>query len=126
METFENIEIQPDEIKGAEELTPEPDAAAETAPSEPEQAAVPEDPAPEEIPEEPELDDALVQTMAAANAAMQAAEARIAELEARLNALEAQEAARAKKMTGFFAPVQNAGKDPGADPLPRVDRKYTF
>lgn len=120
---LENLEIQPEEILTGDELNTEPEVGAEEVRPEPDT-----EPESEADPEDVEIDDpddALVQALSAANDALAAAQVRIDTLEQRLTALEAQEAARARKLSGFFAPVKTE-KEPGDDPLPRIERQYKF
>lgn len=136
MPEFDTLEIQQEDILTESELeNAEPVEAAEEAPAEPVEA-VPEE-APAEIdqeseeesapdPEEPE--DAVAEAISNANARLEAMTAQLSALADRLANLEAQEAARAKKLTGFFAPVKDRNDDrvAGDDPLPRIERQYRF
>lgn len=122
--TLENIEITTEEILTGEELAAEPVPEADEVPAEPE--AVPEaaDEIAEEIEETPE-DDGLVQVLTGLRDTIDSLGERLASYEGRIAELEAREAARSKKLSGFFAPVKD-GKDPDADPLPRIEKKYIY
>lgn len=132
-ETFDTMEITQDEILTADELNTgaadtveTTDGAAETEPEIVEDVR-------EEITDEssengePEIDviDVMAEKINELAELFNTVNARLAALEAKANERDAREAARAKKLNGFFAPIKD-GKDPDADPLPRVEKKYTF
>lgn len=123
---FDNIEITPEDILPAPELETEPEAVADTLPAEP-------DPVPETAEEitdddtedETGEDDGLITVIQGLRDSVEALNARIQASEARLAEYEEREAARQKKLSGFFAPVKD-GRDPDADPLPRIEKKYIY
>lgn len=126
--TLENIEITTEEILTGEELAAEPVPEADEVPAEfdavPEAAdEIAEDI--EEAPEETDEDDGLVQVLTELRDSIDSLGERLASYEGRIAELEAREAARSKKLSGFFAPVKD-GKDPDADPLPRIEKKYIY
>ena len=126
--TLENIEITTKEILTGEELAAEPVPEADEVPAEPD--AVPEaaDEIAEDIEEAPEdtdEDDGIVQVLTGLRDTIDSLGERLASYEGRIAELEAREAARSKKLSGFFAPVKD-GKDPDADPLPRIEKKYIY
>lgn len=130
-----NIESS-EEILTPEELgSVEPEPVADDVPAEPlvvqpEEAGDPEpDDIAAETTEEPaaEPEDDLVNILATMRDTITAQAARIDALEQRLVEAEAREAARGRKLTGFFAPVQDGRTgDPDADPLPRIEKKYIY
>ena len=129
---FDNLEINTEDILPAEELEAEAEAVADE---------LPVDPAPEEVVEEDgagedntdvsddagenEEADELVDVIRGLRDTVEALNARIQASEAKLAFFEQREAARKEKLSGFFAPVKD-GKDPDADPLPRIEKKYIF
>ena len=127
---FDNLEIKTEDILPADELEAEPVEAADTLPAEP-------DPVPETVEEteaddtEPEQgeeageDDGLITVLQGLRDSVEALNARIQASENKLAVYEKREAARSTKLTGFFAPIKD-GRDPDADPLPRIEKKYIF
>lgn len=128
--------VETDQILTPEELgTAEPDTAAEEAPAEPAtepdeavEAAVSEDIVEAKRNEEAaEPEDDLVNILASMRDTITAQAARIDALEQRLVEAEAREAARGRKLTGFFAPVPDGkNPEPDGDPLPRIEKKYIY
>ena len=127
---FDDLEITVDEIKDAEALenepVPEADVIETPVPAEPEPEQSAEEPA-EIEPEAEDPDDAVIAALEEIRGRLDGAAASYAGLLARIEGLEKREAARNKKLSGFFAPVSDGrDPDPGADPLPRIERKYIF
>ena len=125
-----------DQILTPEELgTAEPETAAEEAPAEPEaepeetvEAGASEDIVePETNEETAEPEDELVGILTGLRDSISAMAARLDAMETRIAESEAREAARGKKLTGFFAPVPDGrNPDPDEDPLPRIEKKYLY
>lgn len=125
-----------DQILTPEELgETEPETAAEEAPAEPEvepEEAVEADASedivePETNEETAEPEDELVGILTGLRDSISAMAARLDAMEIRLAESEAREAARGKKLTGFFAPVPDGmNPDPDGDPLPRIEKKYLY
>ena len=124
--------LTPEELGEAE-----PETAAEEAPAdpavEPEEASEPdvsEDIAePEEKKNEDtaEPEDELVGILTSLRDSISAMAARLDTMETRIAESEAREAARGRRLTGFFAPVPDGVKpDPDVDPLPRIEKKYIY
>lgn len=130
-EVFDDLEITQDEIIDAEALeNTEPADEAEieeiavAAEPEPEQSA---DGADEIEPESGEPDDAVIAALEEIRGRLDKAAETYNGLLARIEGLEKREAARNKKLTGFFAPITDGrDPDPGVDPLPRIEKKYIF
>lgn len=124
------------QILTSEELgETEPETAAEEAPAEPE--AKPEEAAEPDVSEdiaEPETneetaepEDELVGILTGLRDSITAMAARLDAMETRLAESEAREAARGKKLTGFFAPVPDGKNlEPDGDSLPRIEKKYIY
>lgn len=125
-----------DQILTPEELgEAEPEVAAEEAPAEPEaepEEAVEPDASedivePETNEETAEPEDELVGILTGLRDSISAMAARLDAMETRIAESEAREAARGKKLTGFFAPVSDGrNPDPDGDPLPRIEKKYIY
>lgn len=125
-----------DQILTSEELgETEPETAAEEAPAEPEaepEEAVEADASedivePETNEETAELEDELVGILTGLRDSISAMAARLDAMETRIAESEAREAARGKKLTGFFAPVPDGrNPDPDGDSLPRIEKKYLY
>ena len=123
-----------EEILTSEEIgDAEPETAAEEVPAEPvveqsediEESSSEDTAEPEETPAEPEDD--LVAVLTSMRDTITSQAARIDALEQRLAESEAREAARGRKLTGFFAPVADGvNPDPESNPLPRIEKKYIF
>lgn len=124
-ESFDTIEITEDDILNAQELESEPDEEAtveEAADVIPEPETEEAEDVSEEI-EEP--DDAIVEALNEIRGRLDGLVEMIAQQEGRVTALESREAARNKKLTGFFAPIPD-GKDPDVGQLPKIEKKYIF
>ena len=121
-----NIESS-EEVLTAEEIDEaEPDEVTEEVPTEPEVITEPEvtnETADNTDPESDEIEDGIVNAINSLANQINGLVARLDALEARQAEIDAREAARAKKLTGFFAPSQD-GRDLESDPLPRIERKY--
>ena len=125
--TTEDLSVNEPEEVAAEEAPAEPETAETEVISEEE--VIPEEASPEEPEQEdetdtedaPEAEDELMNVLAAMRDQIAGLIARLDAAEARLAEAEAREAARGKKLTGFFAPIPE-GKDPEADPLPRIEK----
>lgn len=125
-----------DQIVTPEELgETEPETVAEEAPAEPEaepeavdeSEAVEDITEPETSAEEAEPEDELVGILTGLRDSISAMAARLDAMETRIAESEAREAARGKKLTGFFAPVPDGrNPDPDTDPLPRIEKKYIY
>lgn len=125
-----------DQILTPEELgDAEPETAAEEAPAEPEaepEEAVEADASedivePETNEETAEPEDELIDILTGLRDSISAMAARLDAMETRIAESEAREAARGKKLTGFFAPVPDGrNPDPDGDPLPRIEKKYLY
>lgn len=128
--TETNQILTPEELREAE-----PETAAEEAPAEPEaepeEAAEPdasEDIAEPEVNEETaEPEDKLVGILTGLRDSISVIAARLDAMETRIAESEAREAARGRRLTGFFAPVPDGvNPDPDVDPLPRIEKKYIY
>lgn len=123
-----------DQIITPEELeTAEPETVAEEAPAEPE--TEPEEVAEPDVPDDTneseaeaaEPEDELVGILTGMRDTITSLAARLDAMENRIAESEAREAARGKKLSGFFAPVTDGvSPDPDTDPLPRIDKKYIY
>lgn len=128
--------IETDQILTPEELgQPEPEAAVEETLAEPEtkpeevlEPGVSEDIAePETNEETAEPEDELIGILTGLRDSISAMAARLDAMETRIAESEAREAARGKKLTGFFAPVPDGkNPDPDVDPMPRIEKKYIY
>lgn len=124
-----------EQILTPEELgEPEPETAADEAPAEPEaeseavtESDDPDDITESETAEEAEPEDELVGILTGLRDSIGAIAARLDAMETRIAESEAREAARGRKLTGFFAPVPDGrNPDPDTDPLPRIEKKYIY
>lgn len=68
--------------------------------------------------------DPITDALAALAASVDAVLRRLEQLQPRLEALEEKEAARGKKLSGFFAPIGSDRKDVSSGDLPRIEKKY--
>lgn len=132
---YDELEIKDsEEILTAEEIeAAEPEDVAEEVPEELE--AIDEEAAEvteeiddaEEAVEAEDEDDGLVAVLGALRDAVAKTDSRIIALEGQIAAIIEREAARNKKLSGFFAPVPDGQvSEPGEDPLPRIERKYIY
>lgn len=68
--------------------------------------------------------DPITDALAALAASVDVVLRRLEQLQPRLEALEEKEAARGKKLSGFFAPIGSDRKDVSSGDLPRIEKKY--
>lgn len=68
--------------------------------------------------------DPITDALAALAASVDAVLRRLEQLQPRVEALEEKEAARGKKLSGFFAPIGSDRKDVSSGDLPRIEKKY--
>ena len=135
---YDELEIKDsEEILTAEEIeAAEPAPAAEAmeeVPAEFEaidetEAEVTEDieEAEEPAEEAEEAEDGLVAALGGLRDAIAKADSRIFALEGQIAAIIEREAARNKKLSGFFAPIPDGKTEADSDPLPRIERKYIY
>lgn len=68
--------------------------------------------------------DPITDALAALAASVDTMLSRLEQVQSRLEALEAKEAARGKKLSGFFAPIGSDRQDVSSGDLPRIEKKY--
>lgn len=102
----------------ADEIIESDDAQADDDPgTEPEETLTEEEnPADESDP--------ITDALAALAASVDTVLSRLEQLQSRLETLEAKEAARGKKLSGFFAPIGLDRQDVSSGDLPRIEKKY--
>ena len=128
---LENAEPVAEDVNDEAEALTEAAAAAVDEIIETAEAQADDDPGtePEETLTEEETpadeSDPITDALAALAASVDTVLRRLEQLQPRLEALEEKEAARGKKLSGFFAPIgSDRSKNVGSGDLPRIEKKY--